>query len=296
MIVLAVARAAFNLECGPVGDVGYAGVFGADSLHHGWHLYTVHPTHLDTYGPLNYLLYLPFEAVFPIGPGWQAGSLAAAHAAAICFDLAVVGLILVLSARLRLGRAGVAIAYAWLAYPLTLLPLAVSANDAIVAVGVLLALLAARSPLGRGVMLGLGGAAKFAPLALVPLFGPGPDRSVRQFAITCGAAAAVIAIAFLPYIHQSGARTVWDSTLGFQLSRSTPFTPWGLHPSLGWLRHLAQALVVGVIAASVIYPRERTPLRLAALAGATILVVQMAGDYWAFTYVAWCAAPASSHC
>jgi hypothetical protein len=141
-------------------------------------------------------------------------------------------------------------------------------------------------------MLGLGGAAKFAPLALVPLLGPGRSWSLRALVLTAAAATAATMVAFLPYIHQSGFQTVWDSTLGFQLSRSSPFTLWGLHPSLDWLQYVAKALALTIVVATFCFPRERSTLRLAAASAAIILALQMAGNYWAFTYVSWFAAPA----
>jgi hypothetical protein len=296
VIALAIGRIVFNAVAGPTGDVAYAGVFGADSIQHGWNLYTVHPTHLDTYGPINYLLYLPFEFVFPFAAGWRGGSLTAAHTAAITFDLVVVVLLMALGRKLRPAggghRLGLILAYAWVACPATFLPLALSANDAVNAIFVLLALLAIDSPLARGAMLGLGGAAKFAPLALGPLFAGGLRRSVRDATICIAAATAVFVAAFLPYVHQSGLRTVWDSTLGFQLSRESPFTLWGLHPSLHWVQPIVQALAVTITVGVMFFPRQRTPLRVAALTGAVILVVQLAGNYWTHTYVAWFAAPA----
>ena len=56
----------------------------------------------DSYGPLNYLAYVPFEQLFPWGGGLE--ELPAAHAAAIVFDLAVVGL-LCLAGPAAAGRA-----------------------------------------------------------------------------------------------------------------------------------------------------------------------------------------------
>jgi hypothetical protein len=85
---------------------------------------------------------------------------------------------------------------------------------------------------------------------------------------------------------------VWDSTIGFQLSRESPFTLWGLHPSLHWVQPIVQVVAVAIAIGVMFFPRERTLLRVAALAGAVILVLQMAGNYWAHTYVAWFAAPA----
>jgi hypothetical protein len=293
---LVLLRATFAAVWGEVGDVGYAGLFGADSIRHGWELYVTHPVHLDTYGPVNYLLYLPFDFAFPLGPGWERTGLAGARAAAIAFDLLVILLVVAVGRRLRPGkdglRLGLTLAYAWAACPPTLLPLAVGANDALVPLFVVGALLVAGSPLARGGLLGLGAAAKFVPFALVPLFAMVPERRVRAAVLCVSAAVAVFALAFFPHVVQSGLLKVYDSTLGFQLSRGSPFTAWGLHPSLEWLHTLARVLAVAVVAGTAFMPRAPGVARLAALSAAMILAAEMAGNYWAHTYVAWFAAPA----
>ena len=49
-------------------DVGYSGVIGADKLTHGRELWGAFPSdneHGDTYGPLLYLAYVPFELILP---------------------------------------------------------------------------------------------------------------------------------------------------------------------------------------------------------------------------------------
>ena len=72
-------------------DVGYAGVIGADKLIHGHMLYGHWPSNNaygDTYGPVNYLAYVPFRLIFGWSGSWD--SLPAAHAAAIAFDLITV--------------------------------------------------------------------------------------------------------------------------------------------------------------------------------------------------------------
>jgi uncharacterized protein (DUF1501 family) len=161
-----------------------------------------------------------------------------------------------------------------------------------VALVVVLALLCYSSPIGRGAVLGLGAAAKLAPLALVPLFAAGRERSLRN-AITCSVVAGgIFVLAFAPYVHQTTFNTVWDSTIGFQMNRGSPFTLWGLHPSLEWLHVLAQIVALAVTLGFGFFPRDRNPVRIAALAGAVVIAVQMAGTYWAHTYLAWFAAPA----
>ncbi|MBL8235759.1 MAG: hypothetical protein JNL98_45130, partial [Bryobacterales bacterium] len=83
--------------------------------------------------------------LFPWGGGLE--ELPAAHAAAIVFDLAVVGLLYLCGRPLRGGREGrdlgIALAFAWLAYPYTLYALnANGGNDAFVAALLVAALLA----------------------------------------------------------------------------------------------------------------------------------------------------------
>ncbi len=70
-------------------DVGYESVIGAFRILHHLPIYWHDPNHGDTYGPITYLAYVPFDLIFP----WT-GSLSnlhAADAAAIFFDLATVG-------------------------------------------------------------------------------------------------------------------------------------------------------------------------------------------------------------
>ena len=114
-------RIALNIADSGVIDVGYAGVIGADRIAHGqavWGLnaFPSDNSFGDTYGPFNYFAYIPFELALPWHGAWD--DLAAAHAAAIVFDLATVGGLLVLGTparrdpprrhpRLRLGRLSV---------------------------------------------------------------------------------------------------------------------------------------------------------------------------------------------
>ena len=87
-------------------DVGYSGVIGADRITDGEPLYGDFPDDNragDTYGPVAYYAYVPFEQVFPWSGDWD--DLPAAHAAAIFFDLATIAGLFLLGRRLRPGRA-----------------------------------------------------------------------------------------------------------------------------------------------------------------------------------------------
>ena len=130
----------------------------------------------DTYGPVAYAAYVPFEAIWPWRGTWD--DLPAAHAAAVVFDLGSALLLYVLGRRLRGRELGLLFAYLWMTYPFTLLVANSGANDALVA----LLVLAARCSRRRGrslvaALIALAGLTKFAPLALAPLFADLPGRA-----------------------------------------------------------------------------------------------------------------------
>ena len=89
-------------------DVGYAGVIGADRITHGETPYGTFPADCstcDTYGPLNYIAYVPFELTQPWHGTWD--SLPAAHGAATLFDLLCIGGLLMLGWQLSGLRLGI---------------------------------------------------------------------------------------------------------------------------------------------------------------------------------------------
>src|SRR6202000_2087194 len=137
-------RLALNGTHSNVIDVGYAGVIGAQRIVHDEPLYGDFPVdneHGDTYGPVNYEAYVPFEQLFGWSGKWD--DLPAAHAAAIVFDLLALALMFLIGRRVRGPSLGVALAYSWAAYPFTLFALESNSNDTLVAVFVLAAILAA---------------------------------------------------------------------------------------------------------------------------------------------------------
>jgi uncharacterized membrane protein len=270
-------------------------VVGADRILHGQPLYVFNDIHGDTYGPINYLSYIPFVNVF----GWDGtwGAVVPAHAAAITFDLAVIGGLLQLGRRMRAGAEGkllgLAFAWAWAAYPFSVLALQTNTNDVLISALVIGALLAISSPAGRGVLVGLGAAAKFAPIVLAPLFatGLGGERRARAWPTF---AAAVVAVCFASVIFllpDGGWREFYDTTIGFQLGRSSPFSLWGLHPSLHWLQTLSKVGLVALAAIVAFVPRRRDVRQVAALAAGVLIALQIGTTYWFYLYLAWIAPP-----
>jgi hypothetical protein len=290
LVVLVAFRIFVNVANHQVIDVGYAGVVGAERIEHKQPLYVDNAAHGDTYGPVNYLAYVPFELVFPNHGEWD--SLPAAHAAAIFFDLLVLGALFLAGVRLRAGpdgrRLGLTLAYAWAAYPYTLYTLATNTNDALVAGLLVLAFVALRSPLARGGWLGLGAAAKFIPLVLAPLFAVGTgERNPRRLAVFALALAGVVAVSLGVYVPRSSFHDFWASTISYQLHRVSPFSLWTLYPSLHWLQLLASAGAALLALAVAFVPRRRDPVQVAALAAAVLIANQLPSAHWFYFYIVW---------
>ena len=294
-LALAVGRVALNVVDSSVIDIGVAGVVGADRLADGASLYEgVFAPGIDlrgdVYGPLNYLAYVPFELVFPWDGVWD--DVPAAHAAAIVFDLASALCLFLLGRRLRPageGRAlGVALAFAWLACPWTAYALNANTNDALLALTIIGALLAISSPAARGAVTAIGTAVKFAPAALVPLFAAGTgERRLRSTVLFAAAFAIVSALAFLPFLPDAGPGELYDRTFGYQAARGSPFSAWGLAPSLEPLQVLARVVAVGLGVAVFFVPARRSAIQLAALGAAVVIAAQVAGTHWFYFYVLW---------
>ena len=294
-IVLAVFRIGMNVVDSQVIDIGFANVVGADRIADGEGVYDGQFTPLidrgDSYGPFDYISYVPFEQLLP----WDGGleSLPAAHLAAIVFDLGVVGLLLLAGRRLRAGvegRAlGIALAFAWLAYPYTLYALdANGGNDALVAALLVAALIGFASPLKRGLAIGFAAATKFGPLALAPLFAAGSgERRIRSTLIFAVAFVAVWAAVLLPLLPDGGFREFYDRTFGYQASRGSPFSIWGLEPSLGGLQDVARAFPILLGILLFFLPRRRTALQVAALGAALLIATQVGSTHWFYFFVVW---------
>ncbi len=281
-------RVGLNVADSGAIDVGYASVVGADLLAHGEPLYGSFPADVgqgDTYGPVNYLAYVPFEAVWPWSGEWD--DLPAAHAAAVFFDLATFALLIALGLRLRPGREGRTLAatlgFGWAAYPYTAFALESNSNDTLVALLLVATLLALARPAARGAILALATLTKFAPIVLAPMLATYGSRA-RWFV------AAFVATGVLLMLWPAldpGLATFYERTLSYQADRDSPFSIWGQIPSLEPLRI---AILVGVGALSLsltFWPKRKTLTQAAALAAALLIGLQLAAQHWFYLYIVW---------
>ncbi|HEY0344512.1 MAG TPA: glycosyltransferase 87 family protein, partial [Solirubrobacteraceae bacterium] len=225
----------------------------------------------------------------PWSGSWD--SLPAAHAAAIVFDLLACLLCFLVGRRVRGPTLGIALAYAWAAYPFTLYTQMSNANDALVAVLVLAAVWAAGSAPARGAFVALAGLTKFAPLALAPLFATYPRPRVRTIALFAAGFVAAAALAFAPVLAHNDLRSFWKATIAFQSERGSPFSIWGLYdPDVSWLDSVQRAVQIGTVIlalALAFVPRRRDLVGLAACAAAILIALQLGVTHWFYLYIPW---------
>ncbi len=273
-------------------DVGYAGVVGADLILDGTIPYGNMPSDVgtgDTYGPLNYLLYVPFVQIFGFSGEWD--YLPAAHAlTAFSF---VAGALALLFAGWKLAgpKGGAALLFAWAAFPYTLYSANNNTNDIVVAAASAVALATTASPIARGASIAAGFAIKLYPLILGPLWMMHDGAKRRPIAEFVLGGAGVILLTFWVLLLNGppieAARLFYEKTIAFQGARETPWTIFNQIPALGFLQQplLAAVIVLALIVAA--WPRRRTVRRLAALSAALVIGYQLTTNFWYYPYVTW---------
>jgi hypothetical protein len=283
-------RVGLNVADSGAIDVGYASVVGADRITDGEAVYDNFPEDVsqgDTYGPVNYFAYVPFELIWPWSGSWD--DLPAAHGAAVFFDLATFALLILLGTRIRPGPAGrrlaATLAFGWTAYPYTAFALESNSNDTFVAMLLVATLLVLARPAARGALAALATLAKFAPALLAPMLLTYESRR-RSMALFATVFAGVsIAVMLWPAIDP-GLSTFYDRTIAYQAGRDSPFSIWGQVS----LEPLRIALLVGTGALSLLLafrPRRKSLIQVAALGAALLIALQLTMQHWFYLYIVW---------
>jgi hypothetical protein len=301
-------RVGLNVADSGAIDVGYASVVGADRVTHGEPIYDNFPEDVsqgDTYGPVNYYAYVPAELAWPWSGSWD--DLPAAHGAAVLFDLATFGLLILLGLRIRPGPAGrrlaATLAFGWAAYPYTAFALESNSNDTLVATLLVATLLVMARPIARGATAALATFTKFAPALLAPMlmtYGAADegvlrakysfsDPLVRRLGaptLFVAGFALVSAGALLWPVIDPGLHTLYERTIAYQAGRDSPFSIWGQTS----LEPLRIALLAGTAVLSVFLafrPRRKSLLQVAALGSALLIAVQLTMQHWFYLYIVW---------
>ncbi|HVS99601.1 MAG TPA: hypothetical protein VHE08_03715, partial [Solirubrobacterales bacterium] len=322
-------RVGLNMADAGAIDVGYAGVVGADKIVHGEPLYGDFPADIhsgDTYGPVDYLAYVPFERVWPYSGEWD--DLPAAHGASIAFDVATFILLIVLGIRIRPGPSGrrlaAILAFGWAAFPYTAYVLESDSNDSLVAALLVATLVLLARPFWRGVTLSSATWAKFVPLMIAPMLltyepysslpasepgadaanpeaGPDPGEHGARARIRraqgavfsrsalffiIGLVAVTIAVMLWPAIDP-GLKTFYERTVAAQAGRVSPFSVWGQDEALEPIR-IALLAATGALALGLAFvPRRKSLIQVAALSAALMLGVQITLHHWFYLYIVW---------
>ncbi len=273
-------------------DVGYAGVVGADRILGGEIPYGNMPADVgtgDTYGPLNYLLYVPFVLMFGFSGNWD--FLPAAHALTM-FSFVAGGLALFIAGyRLSGPKGGAAMVFAWAAFPYTIYATNNNTNDVIVAAVSAIGLAAVSSPLARGATIAAGFSVKLFPLILGPLWiahNGWKRRPLTDFVLG-GLGIVLVSFAILLITGQpiESARLFYERTLAFQGDRVSPWTIYTQVPALAFLQTPLTVFAVLLALLVAFVPRKRTVRRLAALSAAVVIAFQLTVNYWFYAYVIW---------
>lgn len=283
-------RVGLNVADSGAIDVGYASVVGADKITQGEPIYDNFPDDIssgDTYGPVNYLAYVPFELVWPNSGEWD--DLPAAHGAAVVFDVLAFALLILIGRRIRPGpdgdRLAATLAFGWAAYPYSAYVLASNSNDSLVAVLLLATLYFAARPLARGALLASATWAKFVAAPLAPMYltyRPGRRPALLFLA---GSLAVTVAVLLWPALDP-GLKTFYDRTIATQAGRDSPFSIWG-QTSLEPLRVAILAMTGLASLAFAVVPRNKSLVQLAALSAALLTGLQLTLHHWFYLYVVW---------
>jgi hypothetical protein len=296
-VAIAGVRIGLTLDGGNVIDVGYAGVAGARLELEGdgpWGNMPADIARGDTYGPANYLAYVPATRLLDDADTDAFGSgLPAAQATAVAADLGCALLLAFIGWRWISRRGGALLALGWLTCPWTTLVLASGANDALVALGLLAAFAALRHAWLRGALVAVAALVKFPPIvALAPMLHVGMQRRGRQALLVVAGALVVLALGAAWITSRLDAapiddlRLFWERTVAFQAGRDSPFSPWGLY-DLEAAQTVARVLVVLSLVAAALRPRVRDAWQVAAGVAAALAAVQLLADHWFYLYLPW---------
>ncbi len=278
-------------------DVAAASLNGATDILHGvmpyGHIQLAF--HGDTYPLLNYLLYVPAALWLPVSSGFSdlTGSLFTTAVASLLVGWALYRI----AGSRELGDAGeprtddrLRATLMWFAFPPVLLAASGGANDLVLA-ACLAWMLALRTRTAASLLvLAMGIWVKLVPLILLSIWIPYRRRGLWH-ACAAGLVLSAALTGLLLLLGGPGAISAMVHAIFFQFQRGSFFAPWYTFHLL-WLQPLAQALVLAIVVASVLCLRAdrsaRTDLvRLSALAGALLLGVQLAANYWTWSYLPW---------
>lgn len=275
-------------------DIAMADIEGATVLLHGKLPYGHMPAndivHGDTYGLPMYVFYAPFAAIWPMRDSWDEAT------GGLVGNVVLLAACLAgLAAATRSPRRWPAIV-AFLAFPAALMSTSSGANDIMIAALLIWAFAWWARPAASAGLVALAGAAKLAPLVLLPLWlARLDDRRDRLRALAVCAAVGAAVLAGLVGIGGLHGPSSMVHAIAFQFSRTSELSVWQ-QLGIGALQPLAQGLTIATAlggATLVLLDRDvaRDPRRVAGLVGAVLAGLQLSANHWAPMYLLWLAPP-----
>jgi hypothetical protein len=278
-------------------DVAAASLQGATDLLHGVLPYgrITLAFHGDTYPLLNYVAYVPAAVWLPVSNGFSdlSGSLWTTAAASLLTGAALWRI----AGRPEFGGGSEAgsdgrlrAVLAWFAFPPVLLAASGGANDIVLA-ACLAWMLALRTRTAASLAaLAAGVWVKLVPITLAPIWIPYRRRGLRRSLSPALALSAAVAALMLA-LGGTGAAAATAHALSFQFQRGSFYAPWYTF-GVQWLQPAVQAAVLAILAAAVLRLRAEETLRtdlvrLSAIGAALLLGVQLAANYWTWSYLPW---------
>ena len=281
-------------------DVAAASLAGATDLLHGLLPYghISIAVHGDTYPILNYLLYTPGAAWLPVSNVFSdlTGSLLIAAVSSLLVAAALYRLAGSQDIAGSLSAAQVAGArlravVAWLSFAPVLLAASGGSNDLVLSAALAWMLACSHRRGASLAMLAVASWVKLVPVILLPAWLIARRRGEPLRVLAGAAAVSALCLGVLVGLGGSRALAQMFTSIEFQFQRGSFFAPWYTF-GLEWLQPLTQAAVVGLLAATALRMRRDAAVRdgavrQAAIGAALLLGVQLAANYWTWSYLPW---------
>jgi hypothetical protein len=182
-------------------------------------------------------------------------------------------------------------AVAWLTFPPLLVTVSTGTTDVLLAALLVVALLLWRRPGWSTAALSGAVWFKLVPLAIVPLaLARLHGRALRRAAVAFALVSAAMTACLLA-LGGIDAPLRMVRAVGFQFSRGSQHTIWSVVGNVPF-QQLVEAATVALIVGSVIRARRDALFaadraRVAAVAGAALLGLQISANYWNYMYLVW---------
>ena len=244
----------------------------------------------DTYGPLEYMMFVPVAAILPPGDDFSPGSHQGARVMAVIADLALIAGLWAVGRRLWSERVGTALAFAYavLPYAFGSLP---HFSHILPAALMVWAFYWLSSPVASGLLLAAGATTMLYPAFAFPLWWAWFRQRGQAWPFVFGFAVLSLAMLGLVFLGESSFRLFFDNTLLSQEGSggygSSHFGFWGQFQSLAFLMRPVLVLYLGSCLLLALWPRRLGLHDFIHLTATVVLGTQLWKTHAGGTYMGW---------